>query len=845
MCNFFFNFNFNFLFLFFFFLWGGDWKKLSEAFGFMNDSSRDARANRYAVKRTEASKSSSRWKTSRSSRDDDKGDDHRRGERRGHHESRRDSGRRRSPHHSRRHRDRTPSVSSSSDGESENELGGRKSRKHFRVDKEDEQRELERSQRAEVSQGTGQGNVPLTGYPPYYPTGDPSMPPHFMPFDPTAYGSYPPNAYPIYTGEGPGVMPNYYPPAPAPAGPPASSAPPSDDPVAMEIADAIRRVRIDYLKAMHNPDMEELQRLLEETKAFQAQKQKASASEPTVAMPSSAASLPAPEDFVPVIPSFLLPALQKQGEETDQKAEGAAGEGTNASASAGPTLNALMTLEAPKIAPEVERHAREARRAHISGFPPSTTQQELIDFFRALLPVIRRERTKREMEEIANALNIPQNERNEFPSNAQTTNVDVIRDLSISVAKTKKFAFIELNLADSITELVERSEQNDPILHFKAQDGHMYPLTLRRPRDYDILEGVDECKVVLTGFPPTIPEISLKEVFEDYGDVRNFQVKDELAYAEFPNKLEALQCREGLHGRILANRMICAFPLYDWLKVLCHQNNIDVTIEEGDPISGRALIETITAEAKKDRLEQREAITEGSLALLKDTQTDAQSLMLSLLNMKENLHTCILRLAAVYPHLRPLYGNTQVVVYPTRVLALVNLFDEEELTADETYASLKREIEKEVEKYGRVEELIVPRRLPPPKRPAQPDVSLLDTPEEKEEAMREYEEQKEQFKIEVGLYNLQAQDPIKSGYGNAYVVYHTLEEAQEAQIQLAGKLFSGRTVITSFLYEDWLLEPERCTPASGGPNHSAADNQEDAPMEEGSEKIEEVAVDLD
>jgi hypothetical protein len=50
--------------------------------------------------------------------------------------------------------------------------------------------------------------------------------------------------------------------------------------------------------------------------------------------------------------------------------------------------------------------------------------------------------------------------------------------------------------------------------------------------------------------------------------------------------------------------------------------------------------------------------------------------------------------------------------------------------------------------------------------------------------------------------------PVHGGVGRVFVEYVSLDEAKLAQRSIAGKLFAGRTVITSFLFED-ILHPER------------------------------------
>ncbi|CCW63993.1 unnamed protein product [Phytomonas sp. EM1] len=185
--------------------------------------------------------------------------------------------------------------------------------------------------------------------------------------------------------------------------------------------------------------------------------------------------------------------------------------------------------------------------------------------------------------------------------------------------------------------------------------------------------------------------------------------------------------------------------------------------------------------------------------------------MTNLLMMVMSLPEAVSKLSHTYPHLRSLHGNTQVPIFPTRILCLLNLFDEEELVLDGTYSQLLAEIEEEVEAYGRVERLIVPRREARPRPPEAPKKEPLRTPAEEAAAMAAYEDAKKEFNLELDRYLARQNHPLYGGIGKVFVVYETVEEAAYAQQQIAGKLFGGRTVVTSFLYEDFLQE-EGTTP---------------------------------
>lgn len=581
-----------------------------------------------------------------------------------------------------------------------------------------------------------------------------------------------------------------------------------------------------------------------------------SSSPPPSAAASSAAGgrqLPSVEDFIPVVPVSLLNLVKSDASTAAAAGGDGGGGGSKASpasqAQAGATTGggeglgesaangeagALVLLEAPKIAPQAERYAREARRAHISGFPPFATQEELMDFFQLVMPDVRRVMTQREVQQLALAAGDDESDIRQIPVNAQT-DLDEIRSLSVSMAKTKTFGFLEVSMADIITEMIEECAKDPERFMFPASDGRSYAIALRRPRDYAPLSGIDESKVVMTGFPPTLPEDKLRAAFEQFGPLDKFESKGGLAYGEFQNLKDAQDCRLDLHGEVLGTRMVIVLPLYDWLKVLCVRADIDVTMSDDDPLSGKAVIENIAAEAAAaaaaaaasavDPLlrETQSALGGAPGALVLHPGTNRVDHMRELLEMAVSIPDTVFHLAHTYPHLRPLYGNHQVPIYPTPVLVLLNLFDEEELVLDSTYSQLVADIEEEVEKYGRVVELIVPRREARPRPPEQPKkAEEYDSPEEAAAAVAAYEAAKAAFAAAVDTYMERQLHPVWGGYGRVFVEYQTVDEAAHAQQQIAGKLFGGRTVITSFLFEDLLHSPT----ASEGRKEEEADGEE-------------------
>lgn len=550
------------------------------------------------------------------------------------------------------------------------------------------------------------------------------------------------------------------------------------------------------------------------------------------AAPAATRVLPSVEEFVPVVPKSLLNLVRSGG-----GGEGA-GEATSGTHTASPTpagAGALILLEAPKIAPEMDRRAREQRRAHISGFPNGTTREELEDYFRLLLPEVRRLKTEREIRQLAEETGLLKDEGEEavrsIPANANLSNIDAVKDLTLNVGKVKGFSFIELRLADMIDELVEQC-QADPqrFLFPSAVDGRSYPLIIRRPRDAVPLTGLELNRVVMIGFPLSMPADTIKPVFESFGQLLAFDVKNGYAYGEFAELRDATDFRADVHGLVLGNSVVVALPLYDWLKALLVREEVDIDIADDDPVSGNYVMKQVR-ERLPDPVSSGGAGGVGgsadgaggggdglgaggrstALVLAEDPAAASLQIMRELLDMSFTLPDMLARFAGLYPHLRPLYGNTQVTLFPTPILVLLNLFDEDELIHDATYSQLLADIEEEVEQYGRVRRLIVPRREARPKLPEAPKPGV-DFAEEDVEghdaAMAAYAEAKKNFGTVLGRFMTRQTHPVWGGYGRVFVEYETVDEAAEAQQQIAGKLFGDRTVVTSFLFPDLMKDED-------------------------------------
>jgi splicing factor U2AF 65 kDa subunit len=99
---------------------------------------------------------------------------------------------------------------------------------------------------------------------------------------------------------------------------------------------------------------------------------------------------------------------------------------------------------------------------------------------------------------------------------------------------------------------------------------------------------------------------------------------------------------------------------------------------------------------------------------------------------------------------------------PTRILCLFNMFRDEDYDLNEDdYRELYEDIKSEIRKFGKVKALVIPRERKKGK-----------------------------------------QDKVICKPGKVFVCYDTVEQAQQAQTEFAGRRFQGRIILTSYFPED-------------------------------------------
>eukprot|EP01061_Rhynchopus_euleeides_P017413 TRINITY_DN28960_c0_g1_i1.p1 TRINITY_DN28960_c0_g1~~TRINITY_DN28960_c0_g1_i1.p1 ORF type:complete len:574 (+),score=207.90 TRINITY_DN28960_c0_g1_i1:185-1723(+) len=410
------------------------------------------------------------------------------------------------------------------------------------------------------------------------------------------------------------------------------------------------------------------------------------------------------------------------------------------------------------------------------------------------------------------------------------------------------FAFVYLEDEDLTTECLVLDSKPCPL-----PDGTMVQLKVCRPKNYVAptemslpswlrqsgdsltLPAHAKGRVVMTGIPDSMPEAEIKELLETFGELQSYQLLGEA---------------DG------ASRACCLFDYEDEAdddKAIDALNGIDITDQEKLNVrkvgAGALVLHGTTTQSGQDISEE-----EHERLILK-----------TLVNVSKGLHEALQLAAQLQNPEKPAMPGTVAVKKPTKILALLNLFDGEDLENHESFEHIKAEIEREAEKYGRVVTLTIPRDYPPPpeRRTAPPKPDLLIEPQtgpakaaqmlhitdgseskeaghahgpppgyaldlnndaliplskleeettkiqdENTERLRKWESECEEldtiYSEEKAKWDKEIQDPIKNGVGKVFIEYWTADEAHKAQVALAGRQFDGRTVITSFIPEEWM-----------------------------------------
>jgi hypothetical protein len=477
-----------------------------------------------------------------------------------------------------------------------------------------------------------------------------------------------------------------------------------------------------------------------------------------------------------------------------------------------------LTLQAP-TQETAKRSAyaalgRESRRIHVSHIPAHLGQDDLKELFRGWSESLRRQMIE---EESGKKL-------------APTTQVDIdyVLDIFSNNSGSIPFAFVELTTDD----MADRFYNVDGIVQFPLLNGGVQVVKVRRPRDYKPMNKLDGRNVIMLGIHnPDEQEEMFRQLFGAFGDVRNFSViPGRGCYVEYKASKSAQAAITALHGEEIGGHAIIVQIATEAVRAGFLSMGMAVTGLLGD--------------AEDTEPESFTLPTKNITADMLNVGIPIMSTLSEFVKLDENL-------AAVWP-----------VVMPTRILVLLNMVDKQELEDDDSYAALVEDVSAEVERFGCVEKLLIPRHLPrpplppedfvPPQKPAAPvggiyrrsdaheweaaDVDAADVvqpagsgtivdPSGLSNAAYQHDLHmwqaacrfgEDQFELDTQgfrhdriLWEQDCLHPVHgvNALGRIFVEYASIEEAEQAQGHLRGRLFSGRTIVTSFLFEDVLYPP--------------------------------------
>eukprot|EP01006_Ploeotia_vitrea_P043553 TRINITY_DN66742_c3_g1_i1.p2 TRINITY_DN66742_c3_g1~~TRINITY_DN66742_c3_g1_i1.p2 ORF type:complete len:968 (+),score=164.74 TRINITY_DN66742_c3_g1_i1:31-2934(+) len=563
---------------------------------------------------------------------------------------------------------------------------------------------------------------------------------------------------------------------------------------------------------------------------------------------------------------------------------------------------------------------RQARRLYVGNIGPQVNEHNLKQHVQE--KVLDSEVKRKKQAAIANGEDPSLITHSSVLPTATIIEVTITRD----EGKTP-YAFIEFNTPEVTTEALAL----DGIPFFDMQ------LKFRRPKDYQgtavpstTLEGVvgtqvsdGPNKIFMGGLPGSMTEDQVKDLLVSFGALRNFNmVKDAntgtskgYCFFDFRDETVTDKVIDSLNGIKVGDRTL-----------VVQRANANAKRENA---GGGALV--VTKQPTLPGLGGLGgALVPGGLGLvpggvggLTSTTPGApggpplqldpeQQLVSNLLNLGMPLSNIINQLGghghSTGPALLP--GGT-LVVKPTRFLVLLNILEEEDVEDDEEYDDIERDLEEEVEKFGRVLNITIPRFPPtppiipphchgeapkprlllkakggatsssdgkdeceenlsgetlkiegasqptpppvppppssglpppvPPPAPGPPGRGLPPPPgglpppagggfpplphhgivphqqfnqasahaynrqtgRDEGAIQKQQEKAEEEYLLAREEWELEMMDPMKAFVGTAFIEYITVEEAHKAQVALAGKRFGGRTVITSFLPEDY------------------------------------------
>lgn len=150
----------------------------------------------------------------------------------------------------------------------------------------------------------------------------------------------------------------------------------------------------------------------------------------------------------------------------------------------------------------------------------------------------------------------------------------------------------------------------------------------------------------------------------------------------------------------------------------------------------------------------------------------------------------------------------------TEVLCLMNMVAPEELIDDDEYQDILEDIRDECSKYGVVKSIVIPRPIINKRSSSEAkgsgdddddddDADAMNMSDDDNPNRDDEDNKKHNGKSTNSRYQDQEQqEQTIPGIGKVFVEFDSATEAQRAQINLAGRRFAGRVVVTSYFARD-------------------------------------------
>lgn len=409
-------------------------------------------------------------------------------------------------------------------------------------------------------------------------------------------------------------------------------------------------------------------------------------------------------------------------------------------ASGGTKSSYLLQQQSSKTMPQAM--TRQARRLYVGNIPFGCTDEDMIEFFYT---------------------NMTQHNFVTQPGNPV---------LACQINLDKNFAFLEFRTVEETTSAMAL----DGIL-CKGQ-----ALKIRRPHDYQPIPGSEPTPALIGG---TLGVAGAQKEATYVPGVVSTIVADspnKIYIGGLPTYLTDDQIKEILvsFGQLKAFNLIrdpstLASKGYAFCEYL-DPSHTDLAIlgltgfEIGDK---KMIIQRASVGAKSGPLAASNLNANSATGQLAASGTSAVPSTLTSAALLPPVQIQVPGLPAITP------SSTPRVL--TEVLCLMNMVTPDDLRDDEEYQEILEDIEEECSKYGRVRSIQIPRPLNKSKKFRGDDDDVGAEATAKDEA-----------------------DERKSvpGLGKVFVEFDSATEAQRAQLNLAGRKFANRVVVTSYFDRD-------------------------------------------